>query len=172
MKEKQLTKKEEAVKIVESYVSLPDLSIKTGSYRKVYRLAKQFYFGEWRGKEKPSPAFGGEKILASRKGFEHLTGKAFITNRDDAIKRLRHIPNAKQILETTTEIYERRTTVDKHNNKIQQYSILGKLENGLVLKVIVHETIRTPGKIFLSVFDVAQIKKGNTERSDFSENRA
>jgi len=156
---KKVSKKKEVKRIVEDYVFLPDLSIKGGG-RKVQKLAKEFYFQKWRGKEKHSPAFNNEIIKATRRGFSHLVGKKIVTNYKDALKRLRHLPNAKQILETTTEVYETRITVDKRNNKVNQYSLLGKLENGLVLKVIVHESVKSKDKTFLSIFDVARIKKG------------
>jgi len=158
-KEKNISKREEVRKIVEDYPFLPDLSFKSGPYRKIYKSAKNFYFSRWRGKEMSSPAFDGEKVKATRRGFEHLIGKTYTKNRREAFKRLILLPNAKQILETTKEIYEERITINKQNKKVKQYSILGKIENGLVLKVIVHETERTKQKTFLSIFDVVKIKK-------------
>ena len=45
-KDRAISKKEEIRKIVEDYSSLPDLSFRGGTYRKVYKLAKRFYFNE------------------------------------------------------------------------------------------------------------------------------
>jgi len=169
---KKISKKDEIKRIVEDYPHLPNLKFETAVYKKLYKLAKKFYFEEWRDKEKGSPAFNGEKIKATRKGFRHLVNKTFTTNRADCIKRLLHLRNAKKILETTSEIYETKITLDQNNRKIHSHTLLGKLEDETILKVIVRETSRGD-KVFLSVFDVHKRKKqGSNERSDESENRA
>jgi len=47
---KEQSKKSQIIKISETLRILPDLSFQVGSYKKVYKLAKQFYKKSWRGK--------------------------------------------------------------------------------------------------------------------------
>ena len=100
------SKTKQLIKIAETLPYLPDLSFKIGNYWKVYKKAKQFYKKEWRGKEKPSPAFNGRTVYATNYGWTHLIGKTITTGFKDAIKRLNHLPNAKQILEKSDFIYQ------------------------------------------------------------------
>ncbi len=122
--------------------------------------AKKFYKEEWRGKEKPSPAFAGRKVRATNYGWRHIIGKAFTTNRKNAIKRLNHLRNAKQILEKTDFPYEIKKEIDK-GKMINRYAILGKLENGQVLKVAVKEV--DSELLFVSVYDTIKTKTDDKE---------
>lgn len=154
------TKKSQLIKIAERLPYLPDLSFNILQYRKILERAKEFYKKEWRGSEKPSPAFAGRTVRATNYGWRHIVGKAFTTNRKNVIKRLNHLRNAKQILEKTDFLYETKKEIDR-DKMINRYSILGKLENGQVLKVAVKEVNNE--LIFVSVYDTAKIKKDDKE---------
>lgn len=120
-------------------------------------MAKKFYKNTWRGNEKPSPALNDKIVRATNYGFRHLVGKTKTSGYADAIKRLNHLPNAKQILENTEFVYETKKEFDK-NKLINRYAILGRLENGLVLKVIVKEI--DDKLFFVSAYPSIQIKNG------------
>jgi len=133
------SKRRQLKKLAETLPHLPDLSIRTGSYKKAYRVGKRFYREQWRGKEKPSKVFGGKKVYATSKGLSHLIGKSVKTNFQDAMKRLKHLPNAKQIIEKADFIYETTKEVEKTGRLINRHVLLGKLEDGRILKVVVKE---------------------------------
>ncbi len=126
----------------------PDLSFK-GGYRRVYRLAKDF-LREWRNNEKNSPALRGEKVRISNKVFKHLIGKTQQSNYTDALSRLRQIPNAKQILETVDDIFDK--TVK--SSFVTVYALLGQLESGRFLKVIVEKDTKTKINKLISLYEV------------------
>jgi len=155
------SKTKQLVKIAKTLPHLPDLSFGIGKFRKLLRRAKRFYKEEWREKEKPSPAFNNRVVLATNYGWRHLLGKTVTTTHKDAIKRLNHLPNAKQILEKASFIYETIKEVDKRGKIVNRHSVIGKLENGVILKVAVKEVDKK--LIFVTVFDPAKIKKDDKE---------
>lgn len=110
----------------------PDLSFK-GGYHTVYRNAKRFYMENWRGNEIPSPAFDNQKVLMSKKFFKHIVSKAASGQYLDVVNRLRQLPNVKQILETSSEIFGEA----RRQDGMMLYSILGQVEGGKVIEVIV-----------------------------------
>lgn len=71
------------------------------------------------------------------------------------------MPNAKQILEKTNFIYETIKEVDKRGKIVSRHSIIGKLENGIILKVAVKEVDKK--LIFVTVYDPAKTKKDDKE---------
>ncbi|MFH1459511.1 MAG: hypothetical protein ABIG64_03965 [Candidatus Omnitrophota bacterium] len=146
----------QVIKFAERLPSLPDLSFRIGNYRKVYGKAKYFYKKEWKGNEKKSPAFG-KIVRATSHGWNHLVGKTITTNYKDAIKRLNHLPNAKQIIERSEVIYETTKEVDKRGLIINRHCLMGKLENGQILKVVVKEIGEK--LIFNTVYSSGEIKK-------------
>ena len=149
--------KTQLFKLAEKLHTLPDLSFKTGSWKKVYKLAHHFYKKEWRGNEQPSPAFDGKKVEATNYGWRHLVGKTNTSNYLEATKRLNLLPLARKVLETTNFIYETRLEVEKKDQMIKRHAIIGKVENGMLIKVIVKEI---DGRlIFVSVYPTAYIKK-------------
>jgi len=123
----------------ETLPHLPNLSIKTGNFRKAYREGRKFYKERWRSKEQPSKAFDNKIVKATNKGLSHLISKTVVTNFADAMKRLKHIPNAKQIIEKAEDIYETTKEVEKRGKIINRHVLIGKLETGEVLKVVVKE---------------------------------
>jgi len=155
------SKKNQIIKIANTMPFLPNLSFNIPQFRKLFKQAKQFYKREWRGKEKQSPAFGGRIVEATNYGWNHVLGKRITTNYRDAIKRLNHLPNAKQILEKTDFIYETTKEVDKQNKVVNRHSILGKLENGIILRVVVKEVDNR--LIFVTIYATAKIKKDSKE---------
>jgi len=157
----ELSKNQQIRKVAERLPHLPDMSFKTGNYGKAYRLGKDFYLNQWRGKEKSSPAFQNRIVNATRKGFGHLVGKTVMTNYGDATKRLSHLPNAKQILEKTDFIYETTKEVEKTGELINRHVILGKLETGDILKVVVKE--QDHKLTFTTVYVTLTIKRDNKE---------
>ena len=152
------SKTKQLIRVAETLPYLPDLSFRITQFKKLRKQAKEFYKKEWRGKEKPSPAFNGRTVCATNYGWKHIAGKAFVTNYKDAIKRFNHLPNAKQILEKADFIYETIKEADKHGKIVNRHSLLGKLKNGLILRVVVKEV---DGRLFfVTVYDPATIKKG------------
>ena len=127
------SKKRGLVRVSETLPYLPDLSFKTGSFWKVYNLAKHFYKNEWRGKERISPAFN-RIVKATSYGWRHLVSKTVTTNYKDAIKRLNHLPNAKQIIEKAAFVYETTKEADKRGKLVNRHALIGKLETGMILK--------------------------------------
>ena len=154
------SKKRGLVRVAETMSYLPDLSFKTGNFWKVYNLAKQFYKNEWRGKEQICPAFN-KVVKVTSYGWRHLVSKTVTTNYKDAIKRLNHLPNAKQIIEKSTFIYETTKEVDKRGKLVNRHVLIGKLETGMILKVVVKEI--GDKLFFVTVYSPAQIKKDGKE---------
>lgn len=70
------------------------------SVKSIIKKAKGFYFKKWKGHEKVCPAFG-EKVYLTRLGWNHIV---FHRRRNlvDKIIRLKKLPLAKEILETST----------------------------------------------------------------------
>jgi len=60
--------------------------------------AWKFYFREWRGSEKISPAFK-EKVLVTHLGWEHIVHHPR-HKISDVVRRLKSLKYARQILET------------------------------------------------------------------------
>lgn len=114
--------------------------------------AKNFYFNEWHNKENPSPVFNNEIVRATDKGFLHITRPDL--SEKNVIRRLRLLPRAKEILETSTEVYKEKSAAEG----INRYGLIGMFDDGKIVKVVVEE-IKKEGKEFYSVYDVAEIKK-------------
>jgi len=130
------------------------------NFRELKRIAENFYFREWRGHEKPAPAFDGETVRVTRKGWTYLTGKSAT---GDVMRRLALLPIAREIIETTKQITDVRSEKKLHRYQsktltVETYfwSLIGKASEGIV-KVIVEEMYndgQPQGKHFLSVFPV------------------
>ena len=50
--------------------------LSANNFRELKRMARKFYFEEWRGHENPAPAFHGEIVRATRRGWDYITGKS------------------------------------------------------------------------------------------------
>ena len=157
----ETSKSQQLIKIAETLPYLPDLSFNITQFRKLFKRAKKFYKQEWRGKERPSPAFDGKAVKATNYGWNHIIGKRVTTNYRDLIKRLNHLPNAKQILEKAEFAYETIKEVDKRGQIVNRYSLIGKLENGTILKAVVKEVDND--LIFVTVYTPGTIKKDDEE---------
>lgn len=130
------------------------------NFRELKRIAENFYFREWREREKPAPAFDGETVRVTRKGWIYLTGKSAT---GDVMRRLALLPIAREIIETTKQITDVRSEKKLHRHQgktltVETYfwSLIGKTSEGIV-KVIVEEMYndgQPQGKHFLSVFPV------------------
>lgn len=122
------------------------------SNKSLIRKAKKFYFEEWRGHEKISPAFG-EKVFVTRLGWEHVVHNPR-HKLSDVVRRLKSLQYARKLLETFPLYQERRSTV-----KYDYYAFWGVIEEKRV-KVVVSSPKSTGKKYFFSVM-VRSTKKGS-----------
>jgi hypothetical protein len=75
--------------------------------RELKKIAEEFYFHEWRGHEKSAPAFGGEIVHTTRRGWVYITGKSAP---GDVMRRLALLPIAREIIETIKD-HDRKQTL-------------------------------------------------------------
>jgi hypothetical protein len=68
--------------------------------KSIIRRARDYYFNQWRGKEKICPAFG-EKVYLTRVGWHHIAYHPRRTLVDKKI-RLKKLPLAREVLEKAT----------------------------------------------------------------------
>lgn len=144
------TSDEELIPLAKSLVNVNNVDdvekILNGVKKDAYKKTKDFYFKDWRGKEKPSPVFGGEIVKATRKGWEHLVKEH---KGDDLFRRLRTLPEAKKVLEDAqTKIFEIREVIKKGDLPRKYYRITNPKYN---VDVVVDFAERE-GKKFLSHF--------------------
>lgn len=142
---------------------LPDMQFRIGSFSKLFKAAKKFYKKDWRHSETSSPAFGDRIVRVTNMGWRHIVGKTVTTNHKDAIKRLNHLPNAKQIIEKAKSIYETVEETDKRGKIVHRHSLLGKLEDGTVLRVVVKE--EDDRLLFVTVYDPLKVKKMDSKET-------
>lgn len=131
-------------------------------FRELKKLAQKFYFHDWRGQECPAPAFQGELVRATRRGWVYVTGKSAP---GDAKRRLALLPLAKAIIETVDELHDFRQERKLHHHEdktltveTRLWSLVGYTKYGKV-KVIVEEMYNEgepQGKHFLSVFPLEE----------------
>lgn len=122
---------------------------KTLSYAK--RIAKEFYFDDWRRNAPQSPAFDGETINITREGWEH-TIKLERRTKFEVLGRLFVLERARNLLETATAFQDCRK-IDK-----TEYWSFDAVVEGVKIKVIV-KSIDSGPKHFLSV-----VRKGSIDR--------
>lgn len=127
---------------------LPDLSLQ-GGFKKVFRLSLEFCERE---KSVTSPVFGMKKVKLGKKLVKYLASKSRTTTFEDALIRLRHIPNAKQILESSMSIFEKRTEFPDS----VKYSLLGQIEGGKILKVVVIENLHNKEFSVQTIYEVTK----------------
>jgi hypothetical protein len=132
------------------------------SFRELKKLAQDFYFNTWRGHEKPAPAFQGEIVRATRRGWIYITGKS---TTGDVKRRLALLPLAKEIIEKVNTVHDFRHERALHHNEgktliveTRFWSLIAETKYGKV-KVIVEEMCndgKPQGKHFLSVFAIEE----------------
>ncbi len=71
------------------------------------------------------------------------------------------MPNAKQIIEKSAFIYETTKEADKSGKLVNRHVLIGKLETGMILKVVVKEI--SDKLFFVTVYSPAEIKKDGKE---------
>lgn len=105
-----------------------------------------------------SPAFSMEPIGFREKGWQHIIGEHQFERglTDENIKRrVKMLPKVKTILESTPFVDEIR---EKDNNKRKEYGLLGRFEDGTVVRVVIEEEEKN-GKAFLTVYDWEDVSK-------------
>lgn len=136
-----------------------------GSLKKIKKAAWEFY-DSWRKVKSHSPAFQSE-IKVSLLGWRHISGATGAKKRSsgDTYRRLKLLPYAKQIIETSTTIQN----VSERNKKIF-YSIEAMIEvieddkkDLRKIRVVLIED-KKKNKIFYSVMDkkVKKVQKSGT----------
>jgi hypothetical protein len=125
-----------------------------GSFKKEVADALQYY-KQWRKQKCYCPALKS-RVLITNKGWHHLVGNRTYLNRSlaDKYRRIKLLPYAKQVIETSHTIQDIRTI-----NKSPYYTLQSVIPvsfNGLMqlrkIKVIIYEDAKG-NKIFLSVMD-------------------
>lgn len=113
------------------------------SIKSVLTKAKDYYFNQWRGKEKICPAFG-EKVLVTRLGWNHLVySKRHKTK--DVVMRLRCLSLAREILEKATYYQDYRKVGNLY------YYGFDAMIKGKKIRVIVTSNGESGKKLFLSL---------------------
>ena len=101
------------------------------------------WYQEWRKTGSIAPAFGGEHVVVSRIGWDHLLDSRKHRTGADKIRRLQALPLAKKLIETSTTYQEFRK-----EHGISFWAFVAVMD-GKKIKVIVSAKKRT--KCFLSV---------------------
>lgn len=112
-------------------------------YKKARDIAEIFYFRKWRGKEKIAPAFS-ETVYVSRAGWDHIV---FQKKRSKAeqLRRLKVLPLAKKLLETSTTFQEHRSS-----GETNYFALVGYIEKQRI-KVVVRSKGKSGKKFLYSV---------------------
>ncbi len=109
----------------------------------VLAKAKDYYFNQWRGKENIRPAFG-EKVFVTRLGWNHLVHHKRHKTKD-VMMRLKCLPWARQILETSTYYQDYRKV-----GNLYYYGFDAYIE-GKKIRVVVSARGKSGKKVLLSV---------------------
>ena len=112
--------------------------------KQVQDQAHKFYFQQWQGSEQPSPAFDGEVVYVTRRGWRHIVHDKNRT-KSQAVSRLELLQTAKHILET-------KRTFDEYRQQggIEFWSLRSQVGDKIVC-VVVRSAGNSP-KHFFSVF--------------------
>jgi len=120
--------------------------------------ARQYYFHEWRGNEKISPAFG-EIVYVTRVGWDHIVlhKRRLIV---DKVIRLRKLPLAREVLESATTYQTVQT-----KGAYMLYGIKA-IKGETVVKVVVSQKIGSSKKVLFSVMfrNVKKHKEWNIQK--------
>jgi len=118
-----------------------------GKHKSKYKILRDktenFYFKKWRGKEKIAPAFG-EIVYISRAGWDHIVFQKKRSKAEQA-RRLKAIPLAKILLETSTTYQEYRT-----QKGTEYFALVGFVQN-LRIKIVVRSKGKKGKKFLYSV---------------------
>lgn len=114
------------------------------SFRRIFETMKHFYFFEWRGSERPSPAFQGEVIQISRSAWNHITSSPK-RSRSEILVRLTLLPLARELIEKSTFIQTYRC-----EEKYEYWSLQGLFDE-LPVRVVVRSLNKGPKHLY-SVF--------------------
>lgn len=158
------SKIDKGIKVLSAYPTLksydlfpPDVQI-----NEALAAGKRYYIDELMKERIVSPAFASRHVQFTPKGWLYISNKEFYNKQhperqltDDGIKRrIKLLPKVKEIIKGTPYIDE----VREEAKGTKRYGLLGKFEDGSVIRVIVEET-KKGGKNFLSVFDWEDVSK-------------
>ena len=117
--------------------------------------ARKFYFEKWKGNEQPSPAFDGEIIVVTRRGWRHIIYDKK-RPKSEVLTRLGLLRTAKRMLES-------KRTVDGHSQRgTFEYWFLRSVVRGKVIRVVVRSSLaKNSSKHFYSVFVEREIHKND-----------
>ena len=126
-------------------------TIFNSAFRYAKKLAKEFYFKNWKKNPPRCPAFKGEVIHISRIGWEHIVHDEAKT-RMDILGRIFILERAKKLLETASQFqdYEKRGEIE--------YWAFNAIVQDIKIRVIVRR-VREEEKHFLSVIRKGSIQK-------------
>ena len=121
------------------------------TFKYAKKLAKEFYFKNWKKNSPKCPAFKGEVIHISRIGWEHIVHDEAKT-RMDILGRIFILERAKRLLETATQFqnYERRGEIE--------YWAFNAVVQSIKIRVIVRRVCKKE-KHFLSVIRKGSVRK-------------
>lgn len=119
-------------------------------YKKFLAIWKNFYFAEWQGNEKPSPAFDREVVKITRAGWNHIVGNK-VRSISEIRQRLLLLPQAKKLLEISTTYQLHKTSDD---GEVHYWEVRGIIEHKHV-QVVVRQ-IEGSYKHLFSIFDYSK----------------
>ncbi len=125
-------------------------------YRDKFRKYKKFYFERWRGKECPSPAFGGNIIRATRSGLSHVVSSPK-RSKKEILRRVSLVKKARKLIEESTfvQLYEKKGDIE--------YWVLQGVFEKETIRVIVR-SVKGGNKHFFSVFPVSKLARKTKTR--------
>jgi len=127
------------------------------SVKSIFQNGRKYYFEEWRGNEKICPAFG-EKVYLTGLGWKHIAKHPRRTLVDKII-RIKKLPLAREILETSTT-YQ---TFQKRGDYF--YYGFAAIKGDTRIKVVVTSKGEKGRKILYSVM-FKNIKRAEQKRID------
>lgn len=139
-------------------LDVPDLYDSSNtSYSEALRISKEYYEKELEGRTVDSPAFNGEKVKFLENGYSHTKGDHQPNmSEGNQKRRLKLLPKAKAVLETTPFIDELRP--NRELDGATEYGLLGRFADGTVVRVTVEE-VTEGNKTFLGVYDWEDVSK-------------
>lgn len=116
-------------------------------YDKAREKAYHYYFQNWRGKEKITPAFK-QKVLITRSGWDHLVNPPRKRTKAEQARRFEVLSLARKLLE------EAQTFQEHRKDHLGHYFAFTGYLGGRKIKVVVRSKTMQGQKYFFSVMIV------------------
>lgn len=157
------SKIEKGVKVVSEYPALKAQDLygsEVTAIEEAKRLGRDYY-NRLEAEPVSSPAFHGQLVSFTEHGWLYITDRNYLKRLEqkkrfadeEVVRRVKLLPKAKVILQQAPYADEVR---EVNGNK--RYGLLGRFEDGSVIRVVVEETEKD-GRHFYSVFDLENASK-------------